>query len=286
MSASALQQLMVVSGVPSPTGMSKGTDALSDAYAKLDWATRHHEQMNALFSDYAKPGGGDERPVGIRFHTRAKPPGSVIASFIVEEPMPREMALLAGDLVHNARTALDHVLARLKDEFGGNAGRGSFPICASEQDWQARVVNARNSSLKGLEQKAIDLIYAAQPLHAQSPNEDPLLLLNGLDNDDKHRLLRPAFVYTGEDTGLDLIEVKRPSRVMKRMNAWTAGQPLEDGTPLARFLLRGDPSQAIGARSDAKIGFATGDVTRPRTSYTALIDRARGIVDKAALLIG
>jgi hypothetical protein len=112
------------------------------------------------------------------------------------------------------------------------------------------------------------------------------VVLNGLDNDDKHRMLRPAFVYTAEETGLDLVEVKRPDRVMKAMNAWVAGQPLVDGTPLARFLVRGEASEVIGARSDAKIGFATGEVDSPHTSYTALIERVRGIVAMAAQLIG
>jgi hypothetical protein len=79
------------------------------------------------FEDFAKPGGGDERPYGIRFHEPDKPGGLVVASFIVEEPMPLEMSLLAADLVHNTRVALDHVPARLKDHFGGDASQGSFP---------------------------------------------------------------------------------------------------------------------------------------------------------------
>lgn len=55
--------------------------------------------------------------------------------------MPDSMSLLAGDAVHNTRVALDHTLARLKDEFGGDGGRGSFPVCPTEQDWKERVVD-------------------------------------------------------------------------------------------------------------------------------------------------
>jgi hypothetical protein len=111
-------------------------------------------------------------------------------------------------------------------------------------------------------------------------------VLNRLDNDDKHRMLRAAFMYTAEESGLDLIEVKRRDRVMKAMNVWVAGQPLEDETPLARFLIRGEPSEVLCARSDARIGFATGEVDTLCTSYTSLIDRVRGIVDRAGQLIG
>lgn len=88
------------------------------------------------------------------------------------------------------------------------------------------------------------------------------------------------------EAGIDLIEIKRPNRVISATNLWTAGQPLEHGTPLGRFLVRGEPAEVIGARDDAKIGFATGEVGSPRTSYTELIDRVQSIADKAARLIG
>lgn len=148
--------------------MTGGGDALSDVYAKLDWAARRHEEMERLFEDFAKPGGGDERPYGIRYRARNKPAGLVVAFFIVEQPMPLEMSLLAADVVHNTRVALDHVLARLKDHFGGDPGRGSFPTWQSEALWEEKVVKAGNrSALHGLGQPAIELIYAEQPLHRE-----------------------------------------------------------------------------------------------------------------------
>jgi hypothetical protein len=81
--------------------MTSGSEALGDAYAKLDWATSRNGEMLRVFAEFARPGGGDDRPYGIQFHTRAKPAGLVVATFIVE--MPTEMSLLAADLVHNTR---------------------------------------------------------------------------------------------------------------------------------------------------------------------------------------
>jgi hypothetical protein len=154
--------------------VSTGSDALKDAFAKLDWAASRHDHMERCFAEFAKPGGGDERPYGIKFHQSARPAGLVKASFIVEEPMPVEMSLLSADLVHNTRVALDHVLARLKDHFGGNPGRGWFPTWQEEQEWQENVVNTGNRSpLHGLSEEAIDLVYAAQPLHGTSPPGTP-----------------------------------------------------------------------------------------------------------------
>jgi hypothetical protein len=234
---------------------------LCDVYAKLDWATARHDEMQRLFQDFARPGGGDERPYGIEFHERAKPRGLVVARFIVETPMPVEMSLLAADLVHNTRVALDHVLARLKDRFGGDVRRGSFPTWQSEEEWHTNVVDkGTGSALHGLDERAVELVYSTQPLHSPTPAEDPLVILNQLDNSDKHRLLHQSFVYTAADRGLDLIEIVHPSRVRDQTNLWVSGQPLEDGTKLARFMVRGEAKGAIAARSDAPIGFASGEL--------------------------
>jgi hypothetical protein len=106
--------------------VSRGSDALGDVYATLEWATKRYDDMQRRFKDFAQPGGGDERPYGIRFHERDRPAGLVVATFLVQQPVPIEISLLAADLVHNTRVALDHVLARLKDHFGGDPW-GSFP---------------------------------------------------------------------------------------------------------------------------------------------------------------
>jgi hypothetical protein len=51
------------------------------------------------------------------------------------------------------------------------------------------VVKAKRSALDGMAQPAVDLVYAEQPLYREPPAEDPLVILNQLDNADKHRLL-------------------------------------------------------------------------------------------------
>ena len=143
------------------------------------------------------------------------------------------------------------MLARLKDHFGGDSGHGSFPTWKCESKWQEEVVEGgRRSALHGLDQCAKDLIYAAQPLHREKPAEDPLVILNTLDNEDKHRLLHPAFVYPEAEQGSDLIEVLDREKVIGATNLWSTVNRL---------------------------------TTVPR--YTALIDRVRGIANEAAALI-
>jgi hypothetical protein len=259
---------------------STGKSALRDAYAKLDWAASRHDEMYGIFTESARPGGGDERPYGIQFEVKERPAGLVIARFIVEEEMPGSMSMLAADVIHNTRVALDHTLARLKDHFGGDAGKGSFPVCRSEDDWQDRVVRpGRRSPLHGLEgSAAFDLIYDEQPLHRDSPGDDPLAVVNEMDNADKHRLLHPAYVIAGVERGVDLVEVLAPGRIRKRTNLWDAGQKLENGTPLASYLVRGPARSALRTRRDAPIGYGTGDRGGGRTSYAEIIGRVRRIV--------
>jgi hypothetical protein len=261
--------------------MSRGSDALSDVHRKLDWATGKHDEMLRIFEEYLKPGGGNERPCGVRFRWQK---AVVVAFFNIDEPMPDAMSMLAADLVHNTRTALDHILARLKDHLGGDPGQGSFPTSRTEKDWQG-VVKRKNSPLDGLPPDAVDLVYNEQPLHRAVPAEDPLVILNKLDNDDKHRMLSPAFVYTDAAQGVDLIEVLDPGRVKAEMNLWTPGTELEDGTRLARYIVEGDVRRVLAADDATRLAFATGKVGSARTSYVAMIDRVRDIAKKAERLI-
>jgi hypothetical protein len=112
------------------------------------------------------------------------------------------------------------------------------------------------------------------------------VILNKLDNADKHQQLHPAFVYPAADRGLDLIEVLDRTKIRRVTNLWNAGQPLEDGTNLASFIIRGEPRRALRARLDAPIGFASGEIGSPRISYTDMVARVRGIAARAAALIG
>lgn len=74
--------------------MSNSCDAMSDVYAKLDWADQHLAELVELGRDFLRPGGGDERPLGIGFDDTRRP--VVVAKFIVEKPLPVEISLHAG----------------------------------------------------------------------------------------------------------------------------------------------------------------------------------------------
>ena len=120
---------------------------------------------------------------------------------------------------------------------------------------------------------------AAAPVGARG---GPAADLNRLDNVDKHRLLQQAFVYPGVERGVDLIEIVDPARVRVTENLWTAGQRLDNGTPLVRFLTRGKARGVVRAYGDAVLGFASGELGLPRIGYTDMIARVRAIAARAA----
>jgi hypothetical protein len=266
-------------------GVSRGSNAMRDVNAKLDWASEKHDEMLSTFEAWLKPGGGDDRPCGIRWHAASRPSGLLVAFFSVDHPMPAKMTMLAADLVHNTRSALDHVLARLKEHLGGDPGQGHFPTRQRAELWQQHIIKAKKSPLDGLPADAVELIYREQPLHRAVPAEDPLVILNRLDNTDKHEMLNPAFAYPDVTRGLDLIEVLNPGRVKLAASLWRTGEELKDGTAVARFMVSGNPQRIVRARDEARLGFATGLLDGERTSYTAMIDRVRDIAGKAAALI-
>jgi hypothetical protein len=119
---------------------------------------------------------------------------------ITEQPDPR-LSLILGDVVHNLRTALDHVLVAMRPRrFRWNAG---FPLCDvdiwakdSSGEFISRDDKRRASftnAVEGLEAPAVAIIEELQPYAMANDGFDaklhPLGILGKFDNADKHRQL-------------------------------------------------------------------------------------------------
>ena len=100
-------------------------------------------------------------------------------------PLDDEIALIAGDAIHNTRTALDHLAYRLVCVETGESGPFNdvyFPIGDTPEHYKARL----GRIIERLRPDAIEAINAIQPYEGGRGHD--LWCLHRLDIIDKHRL--------------------------------------------------------------------------------------------------
>lgn len=102
-------------------------------------------------------------------------------------PPITEWALLVGDAIHNARSALDAgvwELAHAEGAIPANPARVGFPVTRNSREW---VHHAK--SLESVPSSNLEKIRLAQPWvnTPSEPQKNWLSILARLDNDDKHR---------------------------------------------------------------------------------------------------
>jgi hypothetical protein len=156
--------------------------AEASAREKLRRAERHLAELHGLVSAYC-----DSRP----YRVMIDPPGDkgvpignghrVLSRY---EPPPPSVSAVAGDVVTNLRSTLDHVVWGLANP----KRRGThtkFPIHHKNTTDDARRL-AR--ALEGVKKPAVTAIKKMQPYHGPGePRDRPLAVLNELVNEDKHR---------------------------------------------------------------------------------------------------
>jgi hypothetical protein len=157
---------------------------LSDVRLKLDWAAKHIETFRQTIESFQER---NPPPFGFRAEEHPQTDGSVEHELyaIVREQPPRELALIIGDVVHNVRSALDHLVYALSSRKAQRSGNTQFPIFTDECRFKVKGV-PMIESIKGPERTLIENV---QPFAASDqPKNDPLAILNRLSNLDKHRL--------------------------------------------------------------------------------------------------
>jgi len=112
--------------------------------------------------------------------------------FDIQTP-PVEMGLIAGDVIHNLRSALDHLAYQLVYVNGANPSKQTaYPIWDSAAEYKAQ----RARRIKGMAQSAIDAIDATEPY--QGGKGAGLWVLHYLDISDKHHALLTPLINVTE----------------------------------------------------------------------------------------
>ena len=115
---------------------------------------------------------------------------SFFAENVPETPAWRWGTIL-GDVIHNLRSALDHLAFALADVNAPDRGDDRitlFPITQDKTDF-----DSKRRRLKFVSDRHVEMIEREQPWQRNDPStvaDHPLSLLEELDNADKHRVLR------------------------------------------------------------------------------------------------
>lgn len=152
---------------------------------------------------------------GIVFHVRQQP--------------PLEFSAIAGDIVHNIRSALDYIAHELIQANGfSTIKRTQFPICASARDFDNEAIN--QGRLNGISLRGYQTIDAVQPhqVEASKLPDHPLWQLQYLSNRDKHQAL--ALTAIGASVN---VRFTHPNG--NQVSSGYVGGPLKDGTIVARM---------------------------------------------------
>lgn len=190
-------------------------------------------------------------------------------SHIVENvpEVDRRWGVMLGDFLHNARSALDHLVAALVTSDRGSVhDRHQFPILGSPDDWQRKVVDPPLAKGRGMldfvAPNVVAKIAALQPYNPATGRQS-LATLRQFSNTDKHRLIHGSVVSWG--TGPSISGTFTVPLMFVDVRFPAPGTPLKPNTEFVRYRM------GVGIRPEDF--FATPDLqieVKPRIPLTVM----------------
>lgn len=231
--------------------------ALGGVFAKINRADAHLQTLDQEWAKYLR---SEPRPYGFPIHINPQTGDHTIyAEF--RQPPPPMLSVIVGDVLHNLRSALDHLAWELVIRGGGKPGRHtSFPICDTEDRWRSEVEwrrrsGDRRSPLDGIEPGGAiwRFIKAVQPYEG-AVYANAITALRALSNADKHRQLLISGLFPDPDDFAALLQWS-PEAVLREQRIFLGpDKPMKDGDKVA--FLNFDPSKADPQlRVEGKLAF-------------------------------
>jgi hypothetical protein len=211
--------------------------SLAAIMPKLSRAEEHIEALDMKVIEFL-----NTRPYRIVRNDEMDGAYEVLRVEIIRQP-PDALAVLIGDALQNLRSTLDHLAFQLAIEARGRALTAEeerevwFPV-TDDPRWthfDGFVRAGPGRRINPLFAGAQVEIHALQPCHRTNPPDDPLWIVNHLNNIDKHRrvLLGGSMVQSGS---WGMAPLGEPLDDLKL----TIGL-LEDGAEMARVRWGGAP---------------------------------------------
>jgi hypothetical protein len=255
---------------------------LTGCIAKYQRAQFHYDTLR---SEIEKRYGGDDALPTFTMERGLDPDNPRVFRWVVssfDEP-PLEWATIVGDVVHNLRSSLDHLVYELS--FLGTRGKPgektAFPCALTKKSWNNN--DTQQVKLQGVLERHKKKLYTAQPSYRRRDDASPgafdlrrhnaLWVLHELSNDDKHRMLLPVKTCI---TNLEFVVVgSTDCRLVSGAPKWNPasfGRPLELGSEIISIEIeRTGPNPDVDVRFtiDSAIALQDGVALVPRLANTA-----------------
>ena len=175
-----------------------GIADLTGIRAKLGRAKEHLTTLRTEFDIWAQ-----QQADTIGFYIERDGPWYTIITKPLNQP-PIRFSIIAGDIIHNLRSALDHLVWQLVLRDGQKPSRtNEFPIYESEELFSKEVKFRKKPERSVLNGITIDgdawtIIEKAQPYNSP-PHTSPIGVIGQLSNVDKHRTIYMQVPFVGKD---------------------------------------------------------------------------------------
>jgi hypothetical protein len=226
----------------------------------------------------------DPQPIGLSIPYLDTESGWHVLYGIVNEQPPLRLGVILGDFLHNARSALDHLVWQLVIANGHTPRAGprgnAWPFAHTEDEWST----ALGSHLRGVAPEHQALIKRTQPYEARnrpeapSPEDTIPARLRFLSDIDKHQIVNPALMVIGDPgEGLSFRVVHGPGEIVKRQV--NAGAAFEHGAPLVRVRVEPlTPDTEVEMNGDAPADVAFSERRFPIGVAKQILEAVRVIV--------
>jgi len=159
------------------------------------------------------------------------------------EPVPLTFAVLIGESLYHARSALEHLVwAMVKANHKKPGHHNTFPLFAERPKAGFMVVTNRPregktapGALRGVPKQARALIESLQPYHAPMPSLHFLAVLNRMARDDRHHALHSDWIGGASGDFREILRAPRGVEITAYAPLLESGRRLVAGTKLARF---------------------------------------------------
>lgn len=270
--------------------MSTGVADLTGIRAKISRAKEHHNTLITEWNDWCKLNAN----LRFCYIWRDGPWHAVMV-----QPLPKpsiRFSIIAGDLTHNLRCALDHLVWQLVLREGHEpTRRNEFPIFENEDlflnEVKSRKRNPERSVLYGIkvDGDAWTIIEKAQPYLCVPAVSSPAAAIGHLSNMDKHRTLYFQISFMGYEAIRKAVAWSSDA-ILLEYRIGTRVLSFEKETEVVRYRFADRPDPCVHVKGGFPIDptFGEGEVEGGRQvgllALGYLINWVTGIADEVSKL--